>query len=77
MPSGREAFGGNPGRWGPKLLGEDDLARMRAPIDVGDRLGEEQSSGDEVIDDAGVERAASKAPARAFPGARGPHEDNF
>lgn len=68
MPSGREAFGSNPGMWSPTLLGEDVLARMRAPIDVDDGLGDELSSGDEVDGNEGGERKASRDPAGAFPG---------
>ena len=74
MPSGREAFGSNLSTWTPKLLGEDALARMRAPIDIDESLREEQSSGDEVDSDAGEDRKAGRAPAGTFPGMRGEFE---
>jgi hypothetical protein len=78
MPSGREAFGSSPGgAWRPETLGEDALARMRAPMDVHDTTGEEQSSGDEGDDGEGGaeagdgERTARRPPAGSFPGTRG------
>lgn len=67
MPSGREAFASNPGTWSPKLLGEDVLARMRAPMDFRDGSAEEESSGDEV-DGNGDDTKARRAPAGTFPG---------
>ncbi|ERF70259.1 hypothetical protein EPUS_00447 [Endocarpon pusillum Z07020] len=76
MPSGREAFGSNLSAWTPKLLGEDVLARMRAPIDVDEDLREEQSSGDEVDSDAGEDRKARRAPAGTSLGMRGECEGN-
>lgn len=66
MPSGREAFDSNPGGWRPRMLEEDVLARMRAPVDTDEGLGDEQSSGDEV--DGNGEKTASRAPAGTFPG---------
>ncbi len=65
MPSGREAFGSNLSTWAPKLVGEDVLARMRAPIDFAEGLREEQSSGDEIDSASGT-----------FPRARGEYEDD-
>ncbi len=76
MPSGRDAFGRNPGTWSPKMLGEDVLARMRAPVDVQDGLVDEQSSGDEVDSDGREGRKTGRAPAGAFPGTRGEYEDD-
>ena len=71
MPSGREAFGSDPGAWRPKMPGEDVLAKMRAPMDADDGVGDEQSSGDEVdADGGGEERKARRTLAGAFPGTR-------
>ncbi len=74
MPSGREAFGSNVSTWTPKVLGEDVVARMRAPIDIDEGLRDEQSSGDEMDSDAGEDRKARRAPAGTFPGMRGEYE---
>jgi hypothetical protein len=64
MPSGREAFGSTtPGSWSPKLLREDVLASMRAPLILDDGPRDEDSSGDEVEG-----RESSTAPPGAFPG---------
>ncbi len=71
LPSGREAFGSNLSTWTPTLLGEDVVARMRAPIDIDEGLRDEQSSGDEMDSDAGEDRKARRAPAGTFPGMRG------
>lgn len=75
MPSGREAFASNPAMWTAKVLGEDVLARMRAPIDAEAGLADEQSSGDEM-DGGNGDRKATRAPAGAFPGARGEYESD-
>lgn len=71
MPSGREAFGSNPATWSPKLLGEEALAKMRAPVEAGHGPEDEPSSGDEVDDDPRTGSKASSAPAGAFPGTKG------
>ena len=53
LPSGREAFGSFPAKWRPEGLGEEALARMRAPLDALDAAGEMESSGDEGGDGEG------------------------
>jgi hypothetical protein len=56
MPSGREAV--TPKAWVPETLGEEDLARMRAPPEVG--VGDDGGDG-ESSDDEGNAGASSRA----------------
>ena len=68
MPSGRDAL--SPKAWVPDLLGEEEVARMRAPPEVG--VGEDGGdSSDE--DDAGPScrvGVGDRDPVGAFPGTR-------